>query len=299
MTLNAPDTFSVVIRNPNGNIVDAGTSGYGVLSSAFRRYQSLRPPADLLTGTWTVEVSGDGNFWIDFYADSTLHLVYPGRHTQPAGRPVPLRAGLINELGDPGIVTSASFKLVSMDGTQEQPISLFDDGQHGDGAAGDGLYGGLVLRDEQGCWMLAVEGTLSDGSTFSRMYPAPIRFRGFDLDDPAPTAAVPGTERLVSFTLANGTLGRGGAPTTFDLEVFSDQGWAITDTVPVSVTLQPGESIQIQVPVQVPSGTLVGTLDSVVLVAAPNTDIGLATSATAEVDVVESFQLFLPVALRQ
>jgi len=299
VVVNAPDAFSVVIRDPNGNIVDAGTDGYQVLSNDFRRFQTLYPSGDLPTGTWRIEVSGNGDFWIDLYAESTLHLVYPDRHTRPAGRPIPFRAALINELGDPGAVTSATFALVSMDWTQTQPIDLFDDGLHGDGAAGDGLYGGAVLRDAAGCWYLVVEGTLDDGSRFQRMYPAPIRFRGFDLDDPAPTSAAPGTLRLVNFDLVNGDTVRGGEPTTFDLEVFSDLGWAITDTVPVSVTLQPGESVRIQVPVQVPSGTLPTTVDDIVLVAAPAADIGLATSATAVVSVVESFQLFLPITPRK
>ena len=299
MSINVPDTFTVVVRDPNGSIIDASTDGYQVLSSDFRRYQALYPSGDLLTGTWTIEVSGDGGFWIDLYATSSLHLVYPGRHTLPAGRPVPFRAALIDEMGDPGIVTTATFSLVSMDGRQEVPIDLFDDGQHGDGAAGDGLYGGPVLRDQQGCWMLLVRGTLSDGSPFTRMYPAPIRFRGFDLDDPPSLLAEPGMQRTVNFYLANGTTVPGGEATTFDLEVFSDQGWVITDTVPVSVTLQPGESINIPVTVEVPAGTLIGMTDNVVLVSAPTTDIGLATSATAALDVVESLtQVFLPIMER-
>lgn len=297
--LTTPEMFTVVIRDPDGNVIGTGTNGYEVLTSDYRRYQSLYPTGELPTGTWTVEVSGDGDFWIDFYADSTLHFLYPGRHTLPAGRPVPFRAALVNEAGNPGIVTTATFSLVSMDGEQEQPINLFDDGLHGDGAAGDGLYGGPVLRDQPGCWMLMVRGTLDDGSPFTRMYPAPIRFRGFDLDDPAPRSVVPGTLRTINFQLVNGNMALGGEATTFDLEVFSDEGWAITDTIPVSVTLQPGESINIPVPVQVPSGTLVGMTDDVVLVAAPSTDIGLATSATAAVDVVEFLEVFLPIALRQ
>ena len=281
MALTAPEAFSVVIRDPNGNIVDNGTDGYEVLSNDFRRFQALYPSGDIPTGTWKIEVSGDGSFWIDLYADSTLHLAYPGRHTLPAGRPVPFRAALVNELGDPGIVKSATFSLISMDGRQEQPIDLFDDGQHGDGAAGDGIYGGPVLRDQPGCWMLLVRGTLSDGSSFTRMYPAPIRFRGFDLDDPSPISAVPGTTRTVNFRLENGTIvnnrtaANNGGATTFDLELFSDLGWAITDTVPTSVTLQPGESINIPVSVQVPSGMSVGMTDNVVLVSVPTNDIGL------------------------
>lgn len=299
MSLNAPEAFEVEIRDPNGKVVAVGTDGYEVLRSDYRRFQSLAPTGELQTGTWTVEVSGEGSFWVDFYADSTLHLVYPGRHTMRAGQPVPFRAALINEAGDPSIVANATFSLISMDGRQEQPIELFDDGQHGDGAAGDGLYGGRVLRDQQGCWMLRVQGTLRDGSSFSRMYPAPIRFRGFDLDDPAPTSVTAGTQRTVNFHLANGSTTRAGKTTTFDLELFSDQGWAITDAVPASVTLQPGESINISVPVQVPPDAPLDAIDNVVLVSAPTTDIGMATSATATLNVVESIRVFLPITLRQ
>jgi hypothetical protein len=298
MAITAPDAFSVVIRDPAGNVVDAGTNGYEVLSNDFRRFQALYPSGNLPTGTWKVEVSGDGKFWIDLYGSSTLHLAYPGRHTLPTGRAVPFRAALINEAGDPSIVDTANFSLVSMDGRQELPIDLFDDGQHGDGAAGDGLYGGPVLRDKQGCWMLMVRGTLTDGSSFTRMYPAPIRFRGFALDDPASLSAIPGTLRTVNFSLVNESDANGGQTTTFDLEAFSDQGWALTDNVPSSITLQPGERVNIPVSVQVPSGASVGTTDNVMLVAAPANDIGLSTSATAELDVVNSMELYLPIIVR-
>jgi hypothetical protein len=295
----APEgTFTVELRDPKGNLVGTGTDGYEELSSAYRRFQRLSTTSGLITGTWKVEVRGNGSFWIDYYADSTLHLLYAGRHTRQAGKPVPFQATLVNEVGNPSLVKSASFSLISMDGRQEQPIELFDDGQHGDGATGDGVYGGMVQRDHEGCWMLMVRGTLQDGSSFSRMYPAPIRFRGFSLDDPAPSSAVPGTPQTINFTLVNGETTRAAKATTFDLEVFSDQGWAITNTVPLSVTLQPGERFNIEVPIQVPENTSVGTTDNVVLVSAPTTDIGMATSATAELEVVDSFKVFLPVVLR-
>ena len=270
-----------------------------MLSNDFRRYQLLEDNGNWLTGTWKVEVSGNGSFWIDLYAHSTLHLAYPGRHTLPAGRDIPFRAAMINELGDQGIISTTSFSLVSMDGQQKLPIDLFDDGQHGDGAAGDGLYGGAVFRDKQGCWMLLAEGMLTDGSSFTRLYPAPIRFRSFDLDDPDPVAVVPDTLRTVNFQLVNDSAANGGEMTTFDLEAFSDQGWTITNTIPESITLQPGESANIPVTVQVPSGVSVGVTDNVVLVSAPTTDIGLATSATAELGVVESIRVYLPLNMRQ
>ena len=70
MAIKGPEDFSVVIRDPNGNIVDVGTDGYEVLSNDFRRFQGLYPSGDLLTGTWKIEVSGDGSFWIDLYVRS-------------------------------------------------------------------------------------------------------------------------------------------------------------------------------------------------------------------------------------
>ncbi|MFQ5419313.1 MAG: hypothetical protein ACE5EY_03005 [Anaerolineae bacterium] len=59
-----------------------------------------------------------------------------------------------------------------------------------------------------------------------------------------------------------------------------------------------GERINILIPVPVPTGTLAGMTDNMVLVSAPTTDIGLATSATGALTVVESFDLFLPVVLK-
>ena len=293
--MNGPESYTVVLTDPNGNIIDESVDGYHLLQSDFRRYQTLYPNGDLPTGTWKIEVSGDSDFMLDLYANSTLHLVYPDAHTLPSGRPVQFRAGLVDEGGNPDLITTANFSLVSMDGQQEIPIELFDDGQHNDGVAGDGLYGGYVFREQQGCWMLMAEGSLRDGSKFTRMYPAPIRFRGFDLDNPPPFSTLPGMQRTVNFHLSNGETAQGEGATTFDLEVFSEQGWVITDTIPVSVTLLPGESINIPVTVQVPSDTLIGMSDNVVLVAAPTTDIGLATSATTTLSVVEFLEQFLPV----
>ena len=199
-------------------------------------------------------------------------------------------------LSAPGTVISATFKLVSMDGTGEQLIELFDDGNHGDGQPNDGLYGGMVTPQGVNCWFLTVEGQLQNGDDFRRQYHAPIRIRGYQLSGPDNANSFPGANQVISFTLANNVT-EGGDPVTYDLGLYSELGWTISGTVPASVTLGVGESYVAMLEVTVPATATNGLMEEVTLVAAPLGDIGLSAVVVAEVTAFEG-QLYLPIITR-
>jgi hypothetical protein len=305
--LDVAPGVQVQLRAPGGMPVGPSTPGFFGLSAFNREYFGVyrcltctlsmpAPSAPIPTGTWSVRVSGSGAYAVDIVAETTLHLAYLGRHNMPTGRNTFVRAALVEETGLNAPVT-ANFRLISADGQQSQPVNLFDDGQHNDGAAGDGLYGGVINPNQPGLWRLAVTGELSDGSSFQRLDPTPIRVQRFRLPEPTGSVALPGSTRQVTFELINDPATRGGTSVTFDLEVFSEQGWTITDTVPLSVTLAPGETVEIAVEVVIPAGATIGAVEETTLVAVPVDDIGAAITAATETAVVDELEVYLPLAI--
>ena len=113
-------------------------------------------------GDWTVTVSpiipgvaaasptGDTPAKTDFLIEASLISdltmeVFLGLPIEErlAGKPMPLLVSLT----DTGAVTGATVKATSQ--RTGEVITLFDDGNHGDGAANDGFYGGLIKQTHQ------------------------------------------------------------------------------------------------------------------------------------------------------
>jgi hypothetical protein len=114
-------------------------------------------------------------------------------------------------------------------------------------------------------------------------------------------SVLPGSTHSVSFELVNdGAVGlaRATAATTFDLELFSEQGWTTLDTIPESVTLAPGESVQYTVNVVVPANADIGAVEESTLVAVPQDDLSATVSSSAQTIVVDQVQVFLPLIVK-
>ncbi len=305
MVLDLGGAVEVELIDPDGNVLVPGTSGYQLLESTSRSWHVLdnySPPLEggpIFPGGWELRVSGTGAYEILIVSDSMLHMAYLGSHTLTRGRPVPLRAVLIEEAhGESNPVVSADFRLVALNGQQTIPIDLFDDGNHGDGEAGDGLYGGVVNPAVPGLWRLAVQGELSDGTTFRRIDPAPLRVVHHRLPTPPARLSLPDNTVLNTFTLFNEDPAAEGGSTTFDLALFSSLGWTPTGTIPLSITLNPGESVVFSVETTVPAGAVAGEMEEVTLTAVPTGNIGSGLSATGQISVVDRLPTFLPVALK-
>ena len=179
---------------------------------------------------------------------------------------------------------------------QTVPLELKDDGLSRDGVAGDGIYGG-TWQLEPGLWQLVAWGHLEDGSAFRRAETAPIRVMPFDLSAPDQKRVMPGDNVNLAFTLQNDSP----APQQFELLVDSNQGWAVTGTVPASVSLAAGETRKIQVPLAIPAEATIGTVEETRLIAlAPGDDPLDSQMATAYAVAVDERLLDLPLLrLRQ
>jgi hypothetical protein len=171
--------------------------------------------------------------------------------------------------------------------------TLYDDGQHRDGAAGDGIFGGSATLPP-GAYRLAVRGELTDGTTVQRVDPSPIRARRFQLESPRQRQATAGTNITRTFRLVND----GDMEQSYELMVESSQGWALTGTVPASMTLAAGETRMIQVLVQIPQGTSAGMVEETSLTAV-GADVLDSETATAETVVVDAFTIYLPMVQRE
>ena len=286
-------SIDVEILDPMGNVVSSGDPDYSQIVSDFRRWQQVSDETGLEAGQWSIRVSGDGAYSLRVLAESSIHLAYQGDFTPRSGEATRMRAFL----DVPGQPPTVSWSLMSMDGTATQPIELFDDGMHGDGNANDGYYGGMVVPVGSNCWFLVAEGVASNGDSFRRQYHAPLRLRGYSLMGPDSSVSLPGSTQTVNFMLANNAT-EGGDPVTYDLGLYSEQGWAITSTLPVSITLNAGEIYDVDVELSIPMSATIGVLEEISLVAAPMGDIALSAIVVAEIEVVAELQNYLPIITR-
>lgn len=305
----APDATMVQhqLRDPGGNLVGPGAAGFEYIGTSHRDYVEVQAAAGaaLQNGLWQLQLSGSGLVQLKVKTTSGLHLAYLGPSwSHAAGQLTRLRVGLLSS--DPEWrATSANFRLTSLTGNTVIPLNLHDDGQHGDGAAGDGLYGGVYTPTMAGAWYLEALGQSKDGTLFRRVDPAPIRVVPFRLPDLAPRTAAPGSSELVTFTLTNdnpppdGLVAQSAAAASiFELEVFSSQGWAISDTVPATVTVDYGGSIDISLEVRVPAGAAHGLVEETSLTAIPLGDIANSRVAIAETAVRYPHTVYLPLLRR-
>ncbi len=128
---------------PDGTPIEPGTTPY-TFEDFSLGHAGWRIP-DPQAGVWTVQVINPGQFTIDYrlYVEArtrlTLHAVLPDLLGIEffTGNRVPICA----ILSDDAPITQARLlaQVDSPDGTQ-QTLPLFDDGDRGDGAAGDGVF---------------------------------------------------------------------------------------------------------------------------------------------------------------
>lgn len=287
--------LQVQLKDPEDNVIGAGTPGFAHISTVAREFLEVERDAGspLEPGQWQLQLLGSGTYWINVKAETGLHMTYLGPSwSHGVGRPTRLLAGLV--VDDPGLQPAAiQFRLTSLTGNTIVPLTLHDDGQHGDGAAEDGLYGGAYIPAIPGFWYLEVLGESEDGSLFRRVDPAPIRVQRFRVPNPPPILAMPNSTERMTFTLSNENQPPDGlvaqdltAGTTFELEIFSSQGWAITETVPASVTVDFGASIEIGLDVNVPVSATIGATEETTLVVLEAGDIATSYNAMAQTTVL-------------
>lgn len=296
---------SVELIDPKGNVIDDNTPDYRRLTSGTRDMQIM---FETLThddaGEWQVRVSGTGEYDISVFGNATTHMLSLGRHVARVNKSFEVRAGITSE-EEAGLSVqsidahygwlTATLKLVGVDTFGTYPVDMFNIGMP------PSVVGGSVTVPTPGLYRLVAEGTLEDGTKISRVDPTPIRVRAHSMAGSGDAPALAGSTRPVSFELVNdGAVGlaMATAATTFDLELFSEQGWTTSGTIPESVTLQPGESVQYKVDVVVPANAGSGAVEESTLVAVPQDDLSATVSSSAQTTVVDEVQLFLPLIVK-
>jgi uncharacterized repeat protein (TIGR01451 family) len=162
-------------------------------------------------------------------------------------------------------------------------LSLYDDGEHSDGLAGDGIYANVYTETvTTGTYEFTAKafGTTSMGEPFTRE----VVESAFVAQRPAaPTViappdveAAPGSSFTAVFTVENPS------NVTASYNLFfgppEESLWADLSTVPTQVTLTAGESVQIPVSVLVPAAE-VNPEFSVLSLAAANQESPVASAA--------------------
>jgi len=270
--LNAFDgSVTLALEDPSGVTVGGGDPGVTYTAISGAEYYQVDDP---LAGLWRVEVSGSGSFALSVSGRSPISFEYLSDTSLPLGEEVVLRASLTGSIEDP------VFTLTEPDGTPVETLDLFDDGLHGDGSAGDEVYGGSYTATAVGSYRLRVEGIATDPSghtSFQRTAPEVIRVQPLAVEGDGNRLVNRGETLVHRFRIEN--LGRD--TDTFDLTASSDRGWADLGEVPEEVTIGAGAFAEIEVPVAVPADAEPGSVDEIVLVAISQTDLFVSDAGSA------------------
>jgi hypothetical protein len=151
---DAGDKLGVVIQRPDGTTVQDGVSGAEVYEDATHVVARV---GDVQAGVWTITLSGLAGApqYIGFLsgvnqqgAQMSLHFAQNAGQDEfglfMRGLPMPILVILTDRKGP---VTGAKiYAAVEHPDGRSIQLPLLDDGNHGDGIAGDGLYGNKYTR---------------------------------------------------------------------------------------------------------------------------------------------------------
>jgi hypothetical protein len=180
----AAGAVSATLQGPGGEALEAGRS------AGVRRLAIAEAPAGLdlagaqealmveapAAGLYRLELSGSaaGRAVVTVSAaqpDSALRLTtWSGPLSRQPGQPVTVYAALAD--GETSLAGArVTARLAGPAGAAGASLRLYDDGRHGDGAAGDGMYAARVpVADQAGLWTVRVEADGRDaaGQSFAR-----------------------------------------------------------------------------------------------------------------------------------
>lgn len=146
------DDTAFQLRRPSGAVVLPNEEGVEVHFAAGLVAYYITNPDE---GEWTAEVDfngGFGQYRLAAVARSPKRLVLGGAPGLRAGVP-----GAISVTVE-GADTPTEFRLIRMDGTLAQNLTLFDDGVHGDGDAGDQTWASTITVADPGSYRVAMDG---------------------------------------------------------------------------------------------------------------------------------------------
>jgi hypothetical protein len=142
--------LDLTLISPDGTIFSGEDPGYSFADATNKHVGFRLRGEDLMPGTWTLLVEREAaemdaipyQVLVSGQTRITLHLLLPDRLglRYTTGNRVPIYALLTANRPIPDALVEAF--VTAPDGTETRVV-LSDDGEHGDGAAGDGLYAGL------------------------------------------------------------------------------------------------------------------------------------------------------------
>lgn len=312
---NVPTEIQFTLFDPNGqNFVDAASPYLTLLETSGRTQLSYTGclTCPFTAGEWQLQVSGSGEYEVNVKANTDFHMANLSQPKAAVDKATPIVVALGSSPHEaaeadalPGVrnhsirCLTCTFRLIPLNGGVARPLTLFDDGKNNDGLPNDGIYGGEVTINQPGLWQLEASGVLSSGTElepFMRTDPTPMQFKRMRTNQPDSVQQLAGSTRTVNFSLTNSSddPARAAQTMSFDIGVYSEQGWVVTDTVPLSVTLAPDETVTIPVEVVVPADAPAGAVEETTFVAVPTDDFTDSSTAVAETTVIDEVRIYLP-----
>ena len=267
----------MVVKDPNGTAINCTDSG--VLCLNLGRVQYIQSNVNGRTGVWTATVNAGGfgtsTFTVSAMAAGRLAVKGYGRY----GLSSLGGARILVDLGEPvdGNMLSAWFRRPN-GAPFGAAFSLYDDGNHDDGKAGDGIFGSNPYTPGAGTGYLWVSGALG-GVNFTRSDPRPYSFQPLKVTAPA-NAVDMGAGNNLLFQVENGDAFNH----CYDLVAQGPQGWSVVASA-TSICLAPRTSTNINVAVNMGQGGNApsGTTGLVTLAAVENEKGSMSDNASVRV----------------
>jgi hypothetical protein len=181
-----PDAkVNLVVRRPDGALLAVSDPDVSFSSGSNFEFYRVSDPAE---GNWSSAIAGSGDFSFEVDGDTPIALSLLSTPDWVAGEQQFIQV----ELSGKQNIASASFNLVTLDGSAATPLSLFDDGQHNDFGAGDGIYGGAFTPATEDTFRIQATGITASGENFVREDRIPIIIgadpnTSVDFEAPSPT----------------------------------------------------------------------------------------------------------------
>lgn len=242
-------SLSIELKKPAGQTVKEGTPGVSILNVGTSTFYLIEKKG-LATGDWKAQVSGTGTYRLSAEVSTSNPMVYTGEKSVALGSTLHMEANFQKSV--PGL----SFELIRIDGTQPLTVNL---------SSTDGFnYQGNRSMTDLGSYHFLAKG---DGF-YQRIHSAKISVGEVDVIAPPSKFGLPGTRFAHAFRVKN----LGDKETTYDIYTSSSLGWADTGSVPSSAKIAGKDEIEIAIPVQIPSGALLGQTDNLAFQAVSQTN---------------------------
>lgn len=199
-----PSEIQITLKDPAGDIISRSTKKEGIghiLEEGYELFNIFNP----LPGTWEVKIAGEKDIKLDItistWGRTELQILTEIlKYEYFAGEPIPILASLKIEgkrVTTQEFLRNLNFwSLIKNPENKEEQIELFDDGQHSDRDAADGIYGNIFTNTNiAGDYIVKVfaEGITTGLRKFNFRRETEYRIRVI----PEKVAVVPSTSSLV------------------------------------------------------------------------------------------------------